>query len=150
VMAYEILLGVAGLCVAGVIALAAVEVPRWRKATPGYQPKHTGEQRRVTTPAAHVGATEQWSPAADIGPAQPLDARDRLQIAEAQIEHWQRVAERERAAVAEAEALWVHRALDRMERGFRDRLARAGQRETPTVEWRRSDIRRIVRSGAPR
>jgi hypothetical protein len=146
VMAQEYLLVVAGACLLGAITL---QVHRVRKAR-AYPARHTAEQPRIITPAAHVGATEAWSPAADIGPAQPLDARDRLQIAEAQIEHWQRVAERERAAVAEAEAQWVHRALDRMERGFRDRLARAGQREIPTHEWTKGDIRRIVRSGAPR
>lgn len=143
-MAAEYLLAIAATCVLGAACLAVRQVRAVRHAR-AYPARHTAEQPRV-----HTGATEEWSPAADIGPIAPLDARDRLALAEAQIEHWQRVAERERAAVAEQEAAWVHRALDRMERGFRDRLARAGQREIPTHEWTRADIRRIVRSGAPR
>lgn len=149
-MAYEILLGVAGLAVAGVIALAAVEIPRWRKATPGYQPRHTAEQPAAAAPAVHVGATEAWSPMQTIGRPPPVDARVQLTNALAQAEHWQRAADQLRAQIAAEDAQRVHRDLDQMERQFKDRLRRAGHQLVKTQEFRRADIRRIARSGDAR
>ena|SRR5688572_12379332 len=143
-MAYEILLGVAGLCVAGVIVLAVVEVPRWRKATPGYQPRHTAEQPRIITPVAHVGATEAWSPIADIGPVGPTDARIHLANARAQVEYWRRQEARWLAEVAEQDAVPLTRALDALQASLLDRLRRAGHDHIKTAEIPRGDIRRIL------
>jgi hypothetical protein len=151
-MAYEILLGVAGLCVAGVIALAAVEIPRWRKATPGYQPRHTAEQQ----PVVHVGVTETSPRLVDLPlapPAPPIDPLILLREAEGALKRAQRRVDELRAQVAAQDANRVHIALDALERSFRQRLSRTGRHvhlEADTAEFRRSDIRRPARSGAPR
>jgi len=138
-MAQEYLLAVAGLCLLGAALAGHRTVRRAR-----YEPRHTAEQ-----PVVHVGATEQWSPAVDIGKPPPIDLRVQLANAEAQAGHWQRAAEQLRRRIAVQDAEPLRRALADMERNFKDQLARAGQQEIPTHEWARADIRRIVRSGAP-
>jgi hypothetical protein len=151
-MAQEYLLAVAGLALLGAATLGVRDVIRYRRRR-HYEPRHTGEQPRTVVEAEHQGATEQWSPLADIGPSGPVDPHAQLTNARAQIAHWQRQAERWQAVIATEDGRWVHTALDRMERDFRTKLSRTGRHvhlEADTAEWRRSDIRRPARSGAPR
>ena len=146
-MAAEYLLVIAGACLAGVAALAARDIRRYRLRQQ-YEGRHTGEQAVV-----HTGVTETSPLIAEMPlapPPPPIDPADLLKEAKAARVRLDREIADLEAQIAARDADQVHVALDALERSFRNRLARAGQRETPTAEWRRSDIRRIVRSGAPR
>jgi hypothetical protein len=142
-MAREYLLVIAGACLLGAVALFVREHLRRAR----YEPRHTAEQPAV---AEHQGATEQWSPVAEVGKPKPTSARDKLAIAEAQAAYWHGQVERWRAEVATEEAQPLARALDALQAQLLDRLRRAGADKIKTQELSRSDIRRIVRSGAPR
>lgn len=151
-MAGEIWLALAAACVA-CAAWRGHRYLRQLRHARAYPARHTGEQPRVD--AQHQGATEEWSPMQTIGKPPPIDLNTQLTNCLAQIEHWQRAADQLRAQIAAEVAQRDRRALDAMERQFRDRLSRTGRRvhlEADTAEFRRSDIRprSLVRSGAPR
>lgn len=147
-MAGEIWLAIAAACVAGTIAVpvAVRHLGRVRTAR-AYPARHTGE---------HEGVTETSPLIADLPlapPPPPIDPRILLTEAEGALIRQQKLVEELRAQVAAQDANRVHVALDALERSFRHRLSRTGRHvhlEADTAEWRRSDIRRIVRSGAPR
>jgi hypothetical protein len=139
-MSREYLLAIAGACLLGAVTLFVREHLRRAR----YEPRHTAEQPAV---AEHQGATEQWSPMADIGPAGPIDLHTQLTNAEAQIAHWQRAAEQLRSRIAADEAQRDRRALDRMEQQFRERLSRTGRAvhlEADTAAFKKSDIAGIL------
>lgn len=147
-MAGEILLALAAACV-----VCAVRIGQRYQHRRAYEPRHTAEQPRIDV--QHEGATEQWSPMDDIGRPAPIDLHTQYTNALAQAEHWQRAADQLRAQIAAEDEHRVHRALDAMERSFRDRLSRTGRAvhlEADTREFRLGDIRprSLVRSGAPR
>lgn len=145
-MAGEIWLALAAACVAYAGVLGARHVRRAR-----YEPRHTAEQ-----PIVHVGATEESPRLVDLPlapPPPPIDPGVLLVEVEAELVRITRRRDELLALVQRQDEQRLHIALDAMERGFRQQLSRTGRAvhlEADTAEWRRSDIRRIVRSGAPR
>lgn len=144
-MAQEYLLVVAGACLLGAITLQVHRVLRAR----AYPARHTAEQK----PVEHHGVTETSPRLVDLPlapPPPPIDPQILLKEAKAKRVRLDReIAELEARVEAEDNDR-LHTSLERLERHFKEQLARAGQRDIPTAELRRADIRRIVRSGAPR
>jgi len=136
---------------AGIVALGAFSVALWRWLAPAkrtsYVPRHSGEFPIV--PVRHVGAedsaaTSQWVHAIGSVPSLLDDPYIALRSAEEQLKL--ALARREEALqrVAEFEASRNAKTLDGLVDDFRDRLARLGQAELVTAEWRRGDIQRIL------
>lgn len=146
-MAGEIWLALAAACV----ACAAWRGVRYARRL-RYEPQHTAEQPAIE----HEGVTETSPRLVDLPlapPPPPIDPRVLLAEAEGELIRAQRRVEELRDAVRMRDEQRFHIALDAMERSFRDKLSRTGRAvhlEANTAEFRRSDIRRIVRSGAPR
>ncbi len=147
-MAGEIWLALAAACVCYAGILGARQVHRVRQAR-AYPARHTAEQPAVE----HVGVTETSPRIADLPlapPPPPIDPRILLTEARTERARLDREIADLEARVEVDEQDRLRTSLERLERHFKDQLARAGQQEIPTHEWARADIRRIVRSGAPR
>lgn len=148
-MAQEYLLAIAGACLLAAATIAIASQAKRRQ----YQPRHTGELQAV---AEHVGATEEWSPRHAVEtapPSPPVDPHILLAEAEAELIRATRRRDQLRAVVEAMEAQPLRIALDALQQQFQHRLWRAGRdihAEVDTQQWSKADIRRIVRTGAPR